>query len=212
MTDWQCHLLSCPGQLKTPQYYFKIDFEDSITWSDISNKAILPCLNCVRTPESEQEVVIIDFGIIPGGEMISSLGTFPITLTYCIILWKPLFIFLLFFDTAVFYLFLSILLTYFHIFSTGFLLFLTYSLIWCIHDCSLSLNIYTTYHCKCKICCPQKSTTKCTNATLLSIHPPFSHQVLGNPPQILFLSGPGDSLKLSPEFLLTGCWNLTELV
>ena len=151
MTDWQCHLLSCPGQLKTPQYYFKIDFEDSITWSDISNKAILPCLNCVRTPESEQEVVIIDFGIIPGGEMISSLGTFPITLTYCIILWKPLFIFLLFFDTAVFQLFLSILLTYFHIFSTGFLFFLKYSLIWCIHDCSLSLNIYTTYHCKCKI-------------------------------------------------------------
>ena len=68
-----------PGQLKTPLYYFKIDFEDSITWSDISNKAILPCLNCVRTPESEQEVVIIDFGIIPGGEMISSLGAFSMT-------------------------------------------------------------------------------------------------------------------------------------
>ena len=67
-------------------YHFKIAFEDSITWSDIPNKAILPCLNCVPAPESEQEVVIIDFGIIPGGEMISSLGTFPITLTYCIIL------------------------------------------------------------------------------------------------------------------------------
>ena len=107
----------------------------------------------------------------------------------------------------------SILLTYFHIFSTGFLFFLKYSLFWCIHDCSLSLNIYTTYHCKCEISAVlKKSTTKCTNATLLSIHPPFSHQVLGNPPQILFLSGPGDSLKLSPEFLLTGCWNLTELV
>ena len=107
----------------------------------------------------------------------------------------------------------SILLTYFHIFSTGFLFFLKYSLIWCIPDCLLSLNIYTTYHCKCEISAVlKKSTTKCTNATLLSIHPPFSHQVLGNPPQILFLSGPGDSLKLSPEFLLTGCWNLTELV
>ena len=88
-------------------YHLKIVLEDSKTWSDISNKAILPCLNCVRAPESEREVVIIDFGIIPGGEMISSLGTFPITLTYCIILWKPLLIFFLLFqsiallDTAV---------------------------------------------------------------------------------------------------------------
>ena len=150
--------------------------------------------------------------------MISSLGTFPITLTYCIILWKPLLIFFALPKHCTAWhcshlAFPSILLTYFHIFSTGFLFFLKYWLIWCIPDCLLSLNIYTTYHCKCAISAVlKKGTTKCTNATLLSIHPPFSHQVLGNPPQILFLSGPGDSLKLSPEFLLTGCWNLTELV
>ena len=34
----------------------------------------------------------------------------------------------------------SILLTYFYIFSTGFLFFLKYSLVWYIHDCSLSLT------------------------------------------------------------------------
>ena len=61
-------------------YHFKIAFEDSITWSDIPNKAILPCLNCVRAPESEQEVVIIDFGIIQGVKWSRLLGPFQLHL------------------------------------------------------------------------------------------------------------------------------------
>ena len=86
MAEQEHKKLKCLLYVHVCIYHFKIAFEHSTTWSDISNKAILPCLNCVRTPESEQEVVIIDFGIIPGGEMMSSRGTFPITLTYCIIL------------------------------------------------------------------------------------------------------------------------------
>ena len=61
-------------------YHLKIVLEDSKTWSDISNKAILPCLNCVRAPESEREVVIIDFGIIQGVKWSRLLGPFQLHL------------------------------------------------------------------------------------------------------------------------------------
>ena len=81
MAEQEHKKLKCLLYVHVCIYHLKIVLEDSKTWSDISNKAILPCLNCVRAPESEREVVIIDFGIIPGGEMISSLGTFPTTLT-----------------------------------------------------------------------------------------------------------------------------------
>ena len=63
----------------------------------------------------------------------------------------------------------------------------------------------------------KKYEKKCTNATLLSIHPPFSHQLSGNPLKYYFFPSPLKKffktfLPVSSDNIVRICEDVTEFI